>query len=306
MSGLMDAYEYVERKWGSGVVAKLKSIRRGGNNSAKGTDYENQYAVYRICLLAAFEESAAAVRISAQEVAFVDDLCIRHDNVGRKINFQLKNSSGVAADFTSDLAERFRRQLLLDLEHHGFRESEQVLLVSCEVKAAENASAIPDDLAAVARSEYFPYCARSLDLMQSIPRFRLALERLCQSSDLSVLDTAYRVLLGAWISESRMRSVAEIMECARGMVRPNLFPLGLVQVPDWLQSLCASLAGVSVFGNAGRYVVTCSGLEVSVDPEDLLGCESEFVGVHTPVQLIEAVARCAAMGFSRKAEARNG
>lgn len=77
-------------------------------------------------------------RISCQEAAFVDDLCVRNVTTGHKVNYQAKNSDGSAANWDADMQNRFDMQAVIDEHHHKAATWEQVLVVSSEAKAAAN------------------------------------------------------------------------------------------------------------------------------------------------------------------------
>lgn len=75
--------------------------------------------------------------MSAQELAWVDDVCVRIGGK-RKINYQAKNSAGDAANWDPEISARFAKQQVIDTDHHRFDEAQQVLLVSCENKHLKN------------------------------------------------------------------------------------------------------------------------------------------------------------------------
>jgi hypothetical protein len=106
----MDLVEFVHDSYGPEVAEKLRRIRTGGDNNQKGGLYEDFFAVARICAIAAHEEQLDQFEISSQELAFVDDLCIRDNSQKLKTNYQAKNSFGSAADWTDEIEERFRLQ----------------------------------------------------------------------------------------------------------------------------------------------------------------------------------------------------
>jgi hypothetical protein len=283
----MDIYEYVENKWGSSAEKNLHNIRQGGDNNEKGSEYEKSYAVYKFCSIAAHNINLDDHVISAQDVAFVDDLCVRVGSNELKTNYQAKNSSGAAADFTSEMCERFIKQSIIDKEHFGFENSKQVLLVSCEIKAVENRISIPKEREF--ECEYFPYFVGSTALILGFENLRRSLTIICRSENPSLFDSAYRILLGVWSSEQAAISVADLFRKARGICRPNLFA-GLepeATVPDWLKGLCDRFPKVSVRVESGRYVVGCSGLDVSLGADVVAPTPEELADVSTLGQLID-------------------
>lgn len=286
----MSIYDYVEDKWGKGVKDNLQNIRKGGDNNAKGTAYEHSYAIYKSCSIAASGANLDAYLISAQEVAFVDDLCIRFGSGEEKTNYQAKNSSGTAADFTDDMRERFEKQAIIDQEHHGFRNSKQVLLVSDQNKAEENQSSINTLNLTNVECEYFPYFPGCATLLLGCEKLREYLGVICQSQNLSVFDGAYRVLLGVWTSEADAISVANLFRKAREIARPNLLAgIGYheVTVPAWLKDLCGRFPGVEVRVEAGRHVVSYSGLEATLNTDMAAPSPEKVAEVGTVLDLFK-------------------
>ncbi len=263
----MDLDEFVGCKFGGRAVEELKSIRTGGDNNQKGGLFEDFFAVSKMCAMAARNEDLEDFAISAQEYGFVDDLCVRQLSSATKTNYQAKNSSGNAGRWTGKIAERFERQAAIDRDFHGAAASLQVLVVSCPNVAASNREKIPECAREYFFSEYFPYFETSGQLVLGAPELRKDMEVLCRSVDLSIADSAFRVVLGAWRGERKARKVSDVFRMARKMSKPDLFtglmpPVGAI--PRWLAETCARFDGVNVHVEDGRYAVTCRGLSVSL------------------------------------------
>lgn len=128
----MDLFQFVETEYGVEAAANMKNIHIGGSNNQKGSLFEQYFAICKICEIASsYQEQLSNVVVSAQEVGFVDDFCVRYNASKTKINYQAKNSAGAPADWTLEKTTKFMRQHLIDISFHKFASSSQVLLVSC-------------------------------------------------------------------------------------------------------------------------------------------------------------------------------
>lgn len=128
----MDLFQFVETEYGVEAAANMKNIHIGGSNNQKGSLFEQYFAICKICEIASsYQEQLSNVVVSAQEVGFVDDFCVRYNASKTKINYQAKNSAGAPADWTLETTTKFMRQHLIDISFHKFASSSQVLLVSC-------------------------------------------------------------------------------------------------------------------------------------------------------------------------------
>ena len=211
----MNLAEFVQDQFGKEAAKKLLSIRRGGDNNQKGGLYEDFFAISQICAIAATEQELGQHEISSQELAFVDDLCIRDYSRNTKTNYQARNSSGESAAWTPDIEERFRFQYSIDKNFFGVKDSFQILLVSNKDRAISNQNKIPANVREVFLSEFFPYQQSSISLILDRHCLRSSLELLCDSHDLSNIDSAFRILLGVWRSDQVPRTVKDIFARAR-------------------------------------------------------------------------------------------
>lgn len=265
----MDLVEFVDASYGPEVAEKLKRIRTGGDNNQKGGLYEDFFAVARICAIAAHEEQLDQFEISSQELAFVDDLCIRDNSQRLKTNYQAKNSFGSAADWTDEIEERFRLQSRIDEEYFKSSRSCQILLVSCEATAQTNQRKIPACLRERCRSEFFPYKESSISLILEHRDLRQDLESVCLSRQLDAVDSAFKIVLGIWRADQHRRTIQEVFAQARKNSKPDLF-LGLTRqefaVPEWLVKKCAEFDGIDIQLRGGRYIVSRNGYGVSLPP----------------------------------------
>ncbi|EIC24001.1 hypothetical protein [Thiorhodovibrio frisius] len=262
----MDLVEFVENRFGVKCAGSLGRIRVGGDSNQKGGLYEDFFAVSLSCSLASQEQELEQYQIAAQEVAFVDDLCIRDYSRNTKTNYQAKNSSGKAAQWTPHIERMFRYQRRIDEEFFKFEKSVQVLLVSCKEIASANSQKIPADARDGFRSEFFPYKASSTQLILEHEELRGNLEKICDSTEPADIDSAFRILLGVWRSDQDPMTVQELFLRARKESKPDLFQ-GMLKreacVPQWLEEKCQELKGISVRLGTGRCLVVFNGFEVS-------------------------------------------
>lgn len=263
----MDIHQYVEQEFGAEAIKKLQNIRVGGDNNRKGATFEDFFAVAQMIELAASTPDLDDFVFSAQELAFVDDLCIRQISSRTKTNYQAKNSSNQSADWTPDIEQRFTWQLQVDRNVHYFPASFQVLLVSSPDKAASNQRKIPVANRSSFSSEYFPYHTAPPELILSHTRLRDSLEVLCQSRDLSLADSAFRIVLGIWCSEQATITLQDVFSRAREISRPDLFS-GLLRtplmLPAWLTAKCGQFPNVTARVERGRFIVSYKGLDVAL------------------------------------------
>lgn len=295
--------EYVETNFGKDQADRLAAIRQGGDNNQKGGQFENHYAVYRICAIAANDPQGTLQEhvVSSQEVSFVDDFSVK--SPGRKTNYQAKNSAGNAADWTADTSCRFRMQNAIDRDVHGFADNQQILLVSCPKKAQQNEGKVPADMKAFAAVEHFPYCVTPSLLLQTYEPLKTVMEGVCADSSLSTLDAGFKLVLAAWCgSDGKELSVHDLFTEAKRLSKPNVFKVGMQEatVPDWLEKLCTSFAGCAIRVESGNFKISYKGLEVRCDAQLLENKPDDEIlaSIASPMALIQWVMKVMEGGLS--------
>lgn len=261
--------DFVEKELGKKVLLNLKKIQTGGNNNKKGRDYENFFQLFRAFELACQDVDHRKHLLSCQELAFIDDICHLDLEKSVKHNFQAKNSSGSAADWTSEITTRCKRQTILDKKFHGISESRNYLLVSCEKKQAINLNKVPVRLSKLNTCIFFPYCKNLVELLDQT-NLKNYVSQLIESEDRSNIDFAAKLILGV-LQGTDAKSVQSIFEEACSNAFPNIFvnfgnKYDLVQeIPDWVkQIVTASSHKVAYRLQSNRlYLTLDSGLEVS-------------------------------------------
>lgn len=259
---------FVRKHFGKQHATKLANIRRGGDNNSKGSSFESYYAAAKVCEIAAKHEDLDNYVISSQEMAFVDDLCVRSSIDNHKDNFQAKNSSGAAASWDAEMEERFRMQIEIDAKFHNAHSSRQVLLVSCPDMQASNDEKIPEDLKKYCFSEFFPYRAQSTQVIYASTCLRDNLKAIIKDpDDLQAIDTAFRVVISAWVSDDKARSVGDILGQAKALCKPNLFRDEVPErpgIPSWLHELCMTFPKLDARVEFGTFKVSYNGFEVNL------------------------------------------
>lgn len=262
---------FIKEKWGDEDVARIARVRTGGNNNDKGAKYEDRFAVYLIARHAA-EGGGSDVRVSAQELAWVDDLCVRIGSQ-QKINYQAKHSSTNAADWGSDMAERFAKQQVIDVDYHGIDKATQILLVSSEDTHLKNIKKIPGNMAGYAACEFYPFADPATHILfDHGPTFN-AFADLCAEPNLDDMQTAMKAIMAEWANRPAATPVAvsDLVEAAKRDARPSVFKeLDGPEPPEWLYNIVAPFTSASIKVQSGGFVVTFQGLSVRL-PGSLAG-----------------------------------
>lgn len=264
----MQLIDYINNNFGQADAKMLINIRRGGDNNKKGESFETYYAVAKVCDIVANNRALLDdFTVSSQIMGFVDDLCVRQVSARSKENYQAKNSSGNAGSWNDEIEKRFRMQTQIDREFYKCAKSRQILLVSCAKKALENAAKIPDELRSSCSSEHFPYAAKATRVLYQSESLRKNLEKICDTTDLSNLDAAFRCVVAAWICSDEERSVSDIISEAKRISKPNLFGSFIPEqpaLPDWLHRVCMTFQDLQPRVEFGKIIVSYNGLVVSL------------------------------------------
>ncbi|MEN3762758.1 hypothetical protein [Aeromonas veronii] len=285
---------YVKKKFGTEAERNLRNINRGGSNNRKGGTYEAYFSAAKVCEIAASSNDTKKYLISSQDESFVDDVCVVDELQKHKENYQLKNSSGSAASWNTDIEDRFKKQCDIDINYHQMSSSEQILLVSCSKKMQENKSAIPATMANYCSSRYFPYHSCATRLIYNCDGLRDNLEKICGSAEKAVIDAAYRCVVSAWICEDRPRYVYDIIGKAKGMSKPNVFGALIEEspeTPEWLHDIAQAFDQIEVRVICGALIVDYNGLKINLGsvPEAPKSCELKNLDKDRVLSLLMAV-----------------
>lgn len=270
----MSVAEFVEKRFGVLTKKKLINMGTGGRNNQKGNRYESYYAVAKICRAAVQCMAPDAhlsggfdrFSLSAQEDAFVDDLCLRDLHQQIKFNYQARNTLNNKSTWNKDLQIKFEQQFIIDKEYHKVDKSMNILLVNSGAKAKKNNRKIPPHMRSFCYCESFPAFSETVELILSDAGLRKDLAVLCADDNLQTLDTAFKIIHSAWSSGtmSADRSIGDILGEAQFMSCPLIFS-GLIpsrRIPPWLLAASADYAGCRVSMEFGVVKVRYNGLEI--------------------------------------------
>lgn len=219
--------QYVTDKFGPSKATQLANIHTGGQNNTKGSDYENFFTIHKILEIAyKYKQNLNAHHIQNQCYGFVDDVCHMDYHRKHKHNYQLKNSSSTAANWTSDLEDRFFMQASIDREVSGYSCSYNYLVVPSASKQAENTRNIQCSTQldiSKCHCIYFPSYSTILELTQD-SQIKQFLEALIKpNASLSDMDYAIRILLGTLKSNTKTHTLDEFFKLAGTESHPNPF-----------------------------------------------------------------------------------
>ena len=233
--------DYVSAEFSIADSKTLQNIHQGGLNNTKGRDYENYFQLHKAFEIAALDDCDFDKQIlGMQVIGFVDDICHIDANQQVKYNYQAKNSSGSAADWTVDFSDRCRKQRLIDYNCFKIKKTKNHLLVSNENKVIENLKKIPDDLKDLDTCYYFEYHMTLVELILKTPLSGY-IKKLINSNSNSDVDYAAKLILGV-LQANKYKSVADIFSQAQSDAYPNPFikfrsAPKMVSIPLWLQQI---------------------------------------------------------------------
>lgn len=309
----MSIEKFVSQTFGKGTVKHLKAIRTGGDNNAKGNNFERHFTAYKV--IEAWSDtneprSRESIRFTLQEQGFVDDLTIRDERQSAKFlktNYQAKNSSGTSGSYSNPMHERFIFQEKIDQQFWGFQNSKQVLLVSCPRRASNNQKAIKrkKSKANSFASEFFPYEANHFELLTRCDELKRHLQRICAKTDLSSLDNGFRLVLAA-MEGSQSFTLSTVVERVKQMSNPDIFndTQENIVVPDWLIELCGSWRDITFVVKSRVIFVQLNGLEIRLSTEISEPSPAQRQGVKTKIDLVQLLMDLASEEF--KAEKAQG
>lgn len=246
----------------------LANKHRGGDNNAKGSIYEDFYAVFRIVTcIAKYKASLDNVAFQSQlEDTFVDDLLIVHPD--KKVYHQLKNtkfltwrtvSSGrtIVSDFENQINDCRERneQFALKLVYSS---------VNSRVK-----DSVPESIKKYASAEFFPF-EEDLNGIVLISRdFQDAIRSISANGNTATVDDLVNVamvFLGAWrgcANKNRIR-LSDIVDHAKKMSHFNLniFPDSKIskeccEILDGIEKLSYHVVGRMFYWQIGNFTGSC-------------------------------------------------
>lgn len=273
---MSDIELFVENKLGKAVLSNLKRIHVGGNNNKKGRDYENFFQLFKAFELASQDIDHEKHLLSCQELAFIDDICHWDLEKSIKHNFQAKNSSGSAADWTSEITTRCKHQTILDTKFHNIAESKNYLLVSCEKKKTDNLKKVPVKLSKLNTCIFFPYCKNLVELLDQT-NLKHHISDLIDTDEASQIDFAANLILGVLQGRSS-QDIKSIFAQACSNAYPNPFvkfrknSFINPEIPKWIEQIVTTSSNNTTYRlQSGRvYLSIATGFEVGASLDLIL------------------------------------
>ncbi|WAU73623.1 hypothetical protein [Acinetobacter sp. TR11] len=267
---------FVEKELGKAVLLNLKRIHIGGTNNKKGRDYENFFQLFKAFELGSQDIDHRKHLLSCQELAFIDDVCHWDLEKSIKHNFQAKNSSGSAANWTSDITTRCKHQTILDKKFHNITKSKNYLLVSCEKKRIDNLKKVPIKLNKLNTCIFFPYCKNLVELLDQT-NLKHYVTTLIETDEPSQIDFAANLILGVLQGRSS-EDVKSIFEQACSSAYPNPFikfrnnTSTNCEIPKWVEQIVTTSSNNTTYRlQSGRvYLCIATGFEVTASLDFIL------------------------------------
>lgn len=267
---------FVEKELGKPVLLNLQHIHTGGINNQKGRDYEDFFQLFKAFELASQNIDHSKHLLSCQELAFIDDICYWDLEKSVKHNFQAKNSSGSAADWTSEITTRCERQTIIDTKFHKIQESRNYLLVSCERKKENNLQKIPVSLQPLNTCIFFPYFKNLVELLDQT-ELKYYIELLIESNDNTQVDYAAMLILGV-LKAGTSQDIKSIFEQACSNAHPNPFKKFRKEeatgqeIPDWIKQIVTTSSNNTTYRLQSNrvYLSYETGFEVSASLDLIL------------------------------------
>jgi hypothetical protein len=306
----MGLNEFVQQTFGADALTKLKNIRTGGNNNEKGSSYERSFTAHKIIeAWAHHQHIAPEIFFTQQDLAFVDDLAITNKNAQTKVNYQAKNSDTDAAAYTDEMHQRFTMQSQIDRDFFRINNTKQVLLVSCDKRRQANDKAITkrtdgSTMIGTFVSEYFPYATEQMDLFNLAQDLRANIYAIITKSDLSSIDNAFRLVIGAMDGKGSF-NLQEIIDKARDLAKPDLFihlEIGNVEPPAWLVDKVNALENVTLVVKSRDFFIECNGFEVRVSADLAEPSEEKLRSITNPFELMSLLMALATKEFKAEQE----
>lgn len=272
--------DYVFESFGEKDGQKLKNIHQGGLNNSKGRNYENYFQLYKAFEIAAQDRCHFDKQLlGMQVIGLVDDICHIDGDKLIKYNYQAKNSSGTAADWTDEISDRFRKQRAIDSHCFKVSQTKNCLLVSSKTKATANLEKIPEGLKGIDTCQHFVYHQTLVELVYDTV-LSTYIKQLINNNHNSNIDYAAKLILGV-LQANQYQSIADIFSQAQAEAHPNPFikfrpDSKTISIPSWIQQILTHPSHHVAYRLECNILTMTSttGLAVSVDI-DLLGQVSD-------------------------------
>lgn len=232
----------------------LKKKHQGGISNAKGSLYEDYFAVFQIAsCIAKFESELENVAFQTQlEDTFVDDLLVVYPGVN--VYHQLKNSKITWKSSTSQrtITSDFEKQIEICM---GKKEQFALKLVhsSLENSAINN---IPQSIIKFTTTEYFPFQEDLNRLILICNEFQNALNAISARGDRTETDELVdiaTIFLGIWkaCNNTRRIKLSELIKRAENLHHFNLVLFTSGTISDECRNILNNIEGLK-YSTKGR------------------------------------------------------
>jgi hypothetical protein len=229
----------------------LHNKHRGGVNNAKGNNFENFFAVYKIALLLDSKSSESETLISGQTTRFIDDLLI--ENEFSKKYFQIKDVQSIA--WTKQ-----GHSLKKDCEIQFRLGSQEKCSTECSIVLSRKEAyqglldSLPEDLHPKPQIIHFSTAETINALLKTNSDFKNVITRICaiKNPNLDKLEVVATILLGVWDASSKTN--VRIADFYQGCIHlnPNYIVGSEHVLPLDVESILTSIPGV--FFRSSKFV----------------------------------------------------
>lgn len=304
--------EFVENKFNGEERLKLKRIHTGGINNHKGNNYESIVASIKITKLAAKYEPKEYdnIIISAQELSFVDDLCIFNNIDNIKLNYQIKNSISFGANWSSQHQKRFDMQTKIDQNLYGYESNKQVLIVSNKEIHYKNKDKLHDVGLNNYLSEYIPFTNDILELARTLPDFRKALNKISTNDNLSTIEYVFTMIKSVW-ENSRLDTqhyLSDLISKVKYQSKPDyvIDTIPSEHIPDWLIDIRKHIKGLQINIEKGIVLLNIGSFTVTLGKSPTKPAKLDKMLNEKPINSSDIISLLMTESFSDNKEQANG
>lgn len=229
----------------------LANKHKGGEANAKGSLYEDCYAVFQIVsCIARYKAALHGVALQTQlEDTFVDDLLIAHPD--KNVYHQLKNTQQLTWDTKSS-----DRTIVSDFENQirDCQERDEAFALKLVYSSADShvSDSVPESIRDYASAEFFPYEDDLNGLILISNKFVDVLRQISVNGEKATLDelvNVAQVFLGVWkrIGSNHRTNLSEIVTLAEQTRHFNLSIFTDLTINDACREVLDSIDGLRYY-----------------------------------------------------------
>lgn len=181
-------YKYLENKY------------TGGNNNAKGNNFENYFAIFKIADLWIESAKPDETKFSSQAFCFVDDMVIENPKEFIQVeHYQIKDIKALSWNsIDNPLKDDFKNQYNI-CSLSGNKPNLYLVVSNSNLKDTLTKN-IPNEIEAFTEVVYFPTATSINSLLRNNVDFKNKMKKICALSNpyTSTLETVAATLLGVW------------------------------------------------------------------------------------------------------------